>query len=67
MAKFILKWAIFFYIAFSMEADIPDYDMDSEDEVWVNSQATRLELTPDKVIRLESKLVYFSWKHGNIN
>lgn len=32
-----------------MEADIPDYDMDSEDEVWVNSQANRLELTPDKV------------------
>ena len=32
-----------------MEADIPDYDMDSEDEIWVNSQAGKLELTPEKV------------------
>lgn len=33
-----------------METDIPDYDMDSEDEQWINSQAGKLELTPDKVL-----------------
>ncbi|CAL8105701.1 unnamed protein product [Orchesella dallaii] len=33
---------------FSMEAGISDYDMDSEDEAWVTSQASRLELTPYK-------------------
>jgi len=32
-----------------MEADIPDYDMDSEDEVWISGQSVKLELTPDKV------------------
>jgi hypothetical protein len=35
-------------VAFSMEADIPDYDMDSEDEQWVTSQS-KLELNADKV------------------
>ena len=29
-----------------MEQDIPDYDMDSEDEKWINSQAEKLEITP---------------------
>lgn len=33
-----------------MEADIPDYDMDSDDELWVNSQSPKLELTADKVL-----------------
>lgn len=31
-----------------MEQDIPDYDMDSEDERWLMSQAQRLELNPLK-------------------
>lgn len=34
---------------FSMETDIPDYDMDSEDEQWVKAQSGKLELTPEKV------------------
>lgn len=34
---------------FSMETDIPDYDMDSEDENWVTSQSGKLELNPEKV------------------
>ncbi|ODM94372.1 Enhancer of polycomb 1 [Orchesella cincta] len=41
---------------FSMEADIPDYDMDSEDEAWVTSQASRLELTPDKFEEMMDRL-----------
>ncbi|XP_012220867.1 enhancer of polycomb homolog 1 [Linepithema humile] len=31
---------------FAMEQDIPDYDMDSEDEKWVDTQSRKLELTP---------------------
>lgn len=29
-----------------MEQDIPDYDMDSEDEKWVALQSRKMELTP---------------------
>jgi len=32
-----------------MEQDIPDYDMDSEDEKWVHSQAKKMDLLPLKV------------------
>jgi hypothetical protein len=32
-----------------METDIPDYDMDSEDEIWMSSLAGKLELKPEKV------------------
>ena len=31
---------------FSAEQDIPDYDLDSEDEVWLSQQAARGELLP---------------------
>ncbi|KAL6261920.1 hypothetical protein P5V15_007002 [Pogonomyrmex californicus] len=31
---------------FAMEQDIPDYDMDSEDEKWVALQSRKMELTP---------------------
>lgn len=37
------------FSAFLMEQDVPEYDMDSEDEVWVNEQAKKMELTPLKV------------------
>ncbi|KYN14378.1 Enhancer of polycomb like protein 1 [Trachymyrmex cornetzi] len=33
-------------ISFAMEQDIPDYDMDSEDEKWVALQSRKMELTP---------------------
>lgn len=29
-----------------MEQDIPDYDMDSEDEKWVGVQSRKMDLTP---------------------
>ena len=29
-----------------MEQDIPDYDMDSEDEKWIGVQAEKLVITP---------------------
>ncbi|XP_015112813.1 enhancer of polycomb homolog 1 [Diachasma alloeum] len=31
---------------FAMEQDIPDYDMDSEDEKWVGVQSRKMDLTP---------------------
>lgn len=37
------------FVAFAMEQDIPDYDMDSEDERFVNAQAKKMDLTPLKV------------------
>lgn len=39
-----------------MEQDIPDYDMDSADELWMNSQARRLDLTPLKFEQMMDKL-----------
>ena len=29
-----------------MDQEIPDYDMDSEDETWLNKQAKKMEVTP---------------------
>jgi enhancer of polycomb-like protein len=39
-----------------MEQDIPDYDMDSEDERWLQSQAQRLELSPLKFEEMMDRL-----------
>lgn len=33
-----------------MEQDIPDYDIDSEDEKWINSQAGKLDIAPLQVL-----------------
>ncbi|XP_021962827.1 enhancer of polycomb homolog 1 isoform X2 [Folsomia candida] len=41
---------------FSMETDIPDYDMDSEDENWVTSQSGKLELNPEKFEEMMDRL-----------
>ena len=32
--------------AWGMDQEIPDYDMDSEDEQWMNKQARKMEITP---------------------
>ena len=29
-----------------MDQEIPDYDMDSEDETWLNKQVKKMEVTP---------------------
>lgn len=34
------------FLALSLEQDIPDYDMDSGDEMWLDSQEPKLDLTP---------------------
>jgi enhancer of polycomb-like protein len=41
-----------------MEQDIPDYDMDSEDEKWVHSQAKKMDLLPSKVMFYVSELLF---------
>lgn len=41
---------------FSMEQEIPDYDMDSSDELWVNSYAKRLEIDPLKFEQMMDRL-----------
>nr|KAH0807890.1 hypothetical protein GEV33_014902 [Tenebrio molitor] len=56
------KWLVFVSArgldgwAFTMEQDIPDYDMDSEDERWLQSQAQRLELSPLKFEEMMDRL-----------
>ncbi|XP_060068094.1 enhancer of polycomb homolog 1-like [Ylistrum balloti] len=42
--------------AFGMEQEIPDYDMDSEDELWVNEQAKKMEITPLKFEEMMDRL-----------
>lgn len=42
--------------ALGMDADIPDYDMDAADEIWVESQQRRLDLTPLKFEQMMDKL-----------
>ncbi|XP_063698521.1 uncharacterized protein LOC134829400 [Culicoides brevitarsis] len=39
-----------------MDTDIPDYDMDAADEIWVESQQRRLDLTPLKFEQMMDKL-----------
>lgn len=34
-----------FYSAFGMDQEIPDYDMDVEDELWFLEQAKKMEIT----------------------
>lgn len=47
---------ITFSAALGLEQDIPDYDMDSADEIWVNSQTRRLDITPLKFEQMMDRL-----------
>ncbi|CAO1337998.1 unnamed protein product [Diamesa serratosioi] len=40
----------------SLEQDIPDYDMDSSDEMWVETHSKRLDLTPIKFEQMMDRL-----------
>ncbi|ESO87683.1 hypothetical protein LOTGIDRAFT_127385 [Lottia gigantea] len=42
--------------AFGMDQEIPDYDMDSEDETWMNEQAKKMEITPLKFEEMMDRL-----------
>ncbi|XP_023303869.2 uncharacterized protein LOC111685819 isoform X3 [Lucilia cuprina] len=39
-----------------LEQDVPEYDMDSEDELWINQQRKRLDLTPLKFEQMMDRL-----------
>ncbi|XP_073812627.1 enhancer of Polycomb [Musca autumnalis] len=39
-----------------LEQDVPEYDMDSEDEMWVTQQRKRLDLTPFKFEQMMDRL-----------
>lgn len=45
-----------FLTAFTMEQDIPDYDMDSDDERWLQSQANKLDLSALKFEEMMDRL-----------
>lgn len=56
----ILKLKIY-GTAFTMEQDIPDYDMDSDDERWINSQAGKLDITP---LQVSISTLVIKYKHS---
>lgn len=47
----------------SVEQDIPDYDMDSEDEHWLNEQSKSIALTPLKFEEILDRLEKSSTQH----
>jgi hypothetical protein len=38
IASKLIKFSWYLVAAFGMDQEIPDYDMDSEDEVWLTKQ-----------------------------
>jgi len=47
----------------AIEQDIPDYDMDSEDEAWLNLQSKQILLTPIKFEEMMERLEKSSGQH----
>lgn len=45
-----------YFTALGLEQDVPEYDMDSEDENWINQQGKRLDLTHFKFEQLMDRL-----------
>lgn len=43
-------------VALGLEQDVPDYDMDSSDEIWISQQSRRLDLTPLKFEQMMDRL-----------
>lgn len=44
------------FLACGMEQEIPDYDMDSEDEGWVDQQSKKMEISPLKFEEMMDRL-----------
>ena len=42
--------------AWGMDQEIPDYDMDSEDEHWLNKQTKKMEVSPLKFENMMDRL-----------
>lgn len=45
-----------YFSALGMEQEIPDYDLDSEDETWLNEQSKKMEITPLKFEEMMDRL-----------
>ena len=43
-------------LAFNMDQEIPDYDMDSEDDTWLTEQSKKMEITPLKFEEMMDRL-----------
>lgn len=39
-------WLSLYHLAFSLDAEQPDYDLDSEDEIFVNKLKKRMDISP---------------------
>ena len=46
-----------------MDQEIPDYDMDSEDETWLTKQAKKMEVTP---LQFENMMDRFEKGSGQV-
>ena len=44
------------HTAWGMDQEIPDYDMDSEDEHWLNKQTKKMEVSPLKFENMMDRL-----------
>ena len=44
------------YSAFGMDQEIPDYDMDSDDDTWLKEQVKKMEITPLKFEEMMDRL-----------
>ncbi|XP_070183396.1 enhancer of polycomb homolog 1-like [Littorina saxatilis] len=45
-----------YFVALGMEQEIPDYDLDSEDESWLQEQSKKMEITPIKFEEMMDRL-----------
>lgn len=50
-----------------MDQEIPDYDMDSEDEKWMDEQVKKMEITPLKFEEMLDRLEKGSGQQVNWN
>ena len=43
-------------VAWGMDMDIPDYDMDSEDDTWLNKQVKKMDISHLKFEKMMDRL-----------
>ena len=56
MIVHVLFLVCFCFLAFGMDQEIPDYDMDSSDEDWLGTQSQKLEVTQLKFETMMDRL-----------
>lgn len=48
--------SFYYCVAVGIDQEIPDYDMDSEDEHWLDEQVKKMEITPLKFEEMMDRL-----------